>query len=30
MSPESFETSYELALRLDYDLKAPGFFSSVR
>lgn len=30
MTSESFETSYEPVLRLDYDLKAPGFFSYVR
>lgn len=30
MSPEIPESSYEPALKLDYDLKAPGFFSYVR
>ncbi|MFB0964837.1 MAG: hypothetical protein QMC36_03995 [Patescibacteria group bacterium] len=30
MSAESSEKTYEPALRLDYDLKEPGFFSYVR
>lgn len=30
MSPERPEESYQPVLRLDYDIKAPGFFSYVR